>query len=78
MISFAATQTKVTTSIILSLNARDEDTSSSGTTETLTVSHNSPPKYLNAPTTFREIDSALTSPQDIMLPPRADCVDPEG
>jgi hypothetical protein len=43
VISFAATPVKVTTPITLSLNAKDDELSTSGTTATLTVTHNAPP-----------------------------------
>jgi hypothetical protein len=56
VISFAATTTKVTTPINLSLNAKDEEVGTSGTTATLTVLHNSPPKYTTAPTDPLPID----------------------
>jgi hypothetical protein len=56
MISFAATTPKVTTPINLTLNAKDEEAGTSGTTATLIASHNSPPKYTTAPTNPLPID----------------------
>ena len=79
VISFAATQTKVTTPINVALNARDEDTSSPGTTVTLSVTHNAPPKYTTPPaTTPVLINHSDYNSKDIALPPRAECLDPEG
>jgi hypothetical protein len=77
MISFAATTTKVTTPINLSLNAKDEEIGTAGTTATLAVSHNSPPKYTTAPEATVLIDHSDFTSQDIVLPPRNECADPE-
>lgn len=70
MITFAATTAKVTTSIVLTLNAKDGELSTSGTTATLTVAHNAPPKYFPEPSTTVVIDHSDFISRDILLPPR--------